>query len=210
MSVVPIIVFRRPDDYLRAFYQKRVAMGCLPMAEFAHYARRQPIGLRYSENAALFRTFFPQTCCLIYEDLGGLGGLCPSFFAALGVKPGELSSDEVVRKSPTPEATLVKNYANRFLATRRQSRRFMNWLQSPSVLQSIQFAFGNRKFDLWPSHELRSAFLEGRKADVHELRRRFFPERDQLFPPLRPEDTAERLPEIPHNVRKMVLDYFGR
>lgn len=209
-NVVVLIVFRRPDDYIRSLYQERVMRAARPLPQFSKFYSRNQAGLRYYQNAGLFRDVFPDVRCLVYEDLTVSGHFFSEFFRALDVDVSDLADVGVVRKSLTPAETLLKNFANKHLPDRKAGKAFLRWMRTPPVQERIREAYGDGPYDLWPSHAAREEFLEGRANDIRKLRKHFFPGRDRLFPPIEPDDTVPEIPPLPDELRRMVLHYLGR
>ncbi|MFW6247758.1 MAG: hypothetical protein ACOC3H_01405 [bacterium] len=208
-NVVPILVFRRPDDYIRSLYQERVMRAAQPYPEFSRFIASKHAGLRYRENADLIRDHFPRLRVYTYEELSDGRRLVQAFFETLGHNVSARRSSGVVRKSLTPQETRVKNYANRFLADRDASKRFVKWLHTGRVRRKIARAYPRQSYDLWTSHDQRVSFLEARQDDLAALKREYFPERETLFPPLLRGDTSPHVPEVPDKVRRMVDKYFA-
>jgi hypothetical protein len=209
-DVTAVLVFRRPDVYMRSFYSHRVMHARRALPDFQNFVRKIPKGLRYHKNASLFREAFSEVLCLTYEDLNGRGKFFSNFFTTMGVDASDLNGVGVVRKSLSAPETLVKNFANQYLETRRNSKAFLRWMRRPDVAGRIREYYGDGQYDLWPSHAARREFLDSRQEDIEKLRQDFFPGRDRLFPPLTEGDTAPPVPPLPEELKQMVLEYFGR
>lgn len=209
-DVVTLLVYRRPDDYLRSFYQERVMRATAPLPPFSTYSASEPPGLRYHENARLFADTLGTVWALTYEDLTASNGFFGDFFSSIGVDVTDLRPVGVVRKSLTPTETRVKNFANKHIRDRDHGKAFLRWLRSGPIQRRIREAYGDTDYDLWPDHEAREAFLQSRAEDLEKLRADFFPERECLFPPLDPAETPPEVPELPGELKRLVLDYFGK
>jgi hypothetical protein len=209
-EVCVILVFRRPDNYIRSSYQERVMRSAHSISNFQRFFRRPPKGLEYHLNATLFKETFPIVKCLIYEDLAASPNFFSRFFEVMNIDISGLDGVGVVRKSLSPVETRVKNFANEFLESRKAGKAFVEWMRSPSVADCITQTYGTAEYSLWPSHAAREEFLASRADDLEKLRAEFFPDRDRLFPPLKEGDTAPSVPELSPELKKMVLNYFGR
>ena len=209
-NVIVILVFRRPDDYVRSLYQGQIMDSTKSLQEFKYYYNGNPKRVRYYQNAAIFKEIFKDVRCLIYEDLATSGQFFNDFFNVIGMDISDLDTVGVLRKSFSVPETLLKNYANQYLSNRRENKRFLRWMKSPGVTEQIQKVYGNKEYDLWPSHSARKEFIISREKDLKKLSKTFFSERTQLFPPLKEGDTAPVVPELPEELKKMVLGYFGR
>jgi hypothetical protein len=209
-NVNVILVFRRPDDYIRSLYQERVMRAARPLPPFQKFYQKNPKGLEYHLNAKIFKEVFPNLTCLIYEDLTVENGFFTNFFRTMGVDVSDLNSVGVVRKSLSPAETMVKNFANRYLENRDAGKIFLRWMRKPQIAERIKAAYGDTEYDLWPSHAARQEFCESRQEDLEKLRRNFFPDRELLFPQLTEDETAPPVPPLPEKLQRMVLDYFGR
>lgn len=208
-----VLVFRRPDNFARSLYQEHIASRTprprLPaLSEWVFDPAL--FQMEYFESASIFREEFPNIRILIYEDLIEGAGLYKNFFRAIGFDTEGLPTSGQVRKSITTPQTVVKNYASDFLKDRRSSRRFMEWLQSREIETAVDEAFGGTRFDLWASHEERLAFLSSRAEDLERLRSTFFPDRERLFPPLRPGETLPPVPELPLEIQDLVDQYLRK
>jgi len=208
-----VLVYRRPDDFARSLYQEiinsRSPTPTLPkLADWLYEGDRHQF--RYHESASLFREVFPHTNVRVYEDYIGGNGLYVNFFGLLGVDVSDLPTPGKVRKSLNAPQTVVKNYANDALQTKRASDEFVEWLQTDKIASKMERAFGGTRFDLWPSQSERQAFLDSRATDLEAFREAFFPGRESLFPELRPGSTLPAVPEIPDEIRHLVDDYLRR
>ncbi|MHC9037680.1 hypothetical protein ACYTTR_18330 [Cobetia marina] len=107
-----MVVFRRPDDYLRSLYQEAVTNLSRPrrMPAFADYVAKPAPGIHYSANAELVESVFGSVRVLLYEDLAASpGSLGEAFYAALGYPLSGHTPTSNVRVSLSPEETLLKN-----------------------------------------------------------------------------------------------------
>lgn len=183
-EVIPVVVFRRPDDYLRSLYQEAVANLSKPrkMPGFADYVAKPPLGVQYSANAELVESVFGSLRVLLYEDLiVSSESLGEAFYAALGYSLSGHAPTSNVRASLSPEETLIKNAFNDQLASRAESNAFIRGLRTPGMQAIVRAAYPNPPYGLWPDTPARQAFMDSRADDLARLRQRYFPERDTLF-----------------------------
>lgn len=209
-DITVILVFRRPDDYLRSLYQERVMRAIRPLPAFEKFISNNQRGLGYYENAKLFADIFPQVNCLIYEELADTGSFFINFFKELHVDVSHFREAGIVRKSMSPQETMVKNFANNYINSRKAGKSFLRWLRSKEASDRINEVYGDTDYDLWPSHAARKEFLKTREGDVEKLRSAFFPDRETLFPPLKEGDTLSPVPPLPKELKQLVFEYFGR
>ncbi len=209
-DVSVILVYRRPDDYLRSFYQGRVMNTTQVLPDFSRFVKRDHKGLYYHQSAVLFKKVFKDVRALVYEDLVSSGAFFTSFFAQVGVDVSDLDGVGAWKKALSVPETMVKNFANNYLEGRKASKAFLRWMRTPKVAGYIRSVYGDTLYDLWPSHAARHEFLVGREDDLEKLRREFFPDRETLFPPLNEGETLPPVPPLPKELKQMVFEYFGR
>lgn len=210
-DVEPILVFRRPDNFVRSLYQEHIVSPTPrpSLPSLNDWARNPALfQIQYFESACLFRSVFQNLRVLVYEDLIQGSGLYANFFSQIGVSIEGLSSPGEIRTSVSAPQTIVRNYAGNHLLDRASNRAFMKWLQSSHIEALLDRAFGGQRFDLWGSHQERQDFLLSRSEDIESLRKTYFPERETLFPPLRAEDTLLPAPSIPLEVKHVVDEYL--
>jgi len=186
-EVETVLVFRRPDDYVRSLYQENVMRANLPkwpsFAAFRAHALDGP--LRYAENAALFAERFPRLTCLVYEDLPAGRDFAAAFFAAIGIDAAGLAPVGVVRASLSPAETRVKIFLNPAASGDGRNGQLVKWIRSPAVAALTAERLGPGPFGLWESPAERAAFLEAAAPEMERLRTQAFPGRATLFPPSR-------------------------
>ncbi|MCF7943179.1 MAG: hypothetical protein K9L21_01970 [Spirochaetia bacterium] len=210
-KVIAVLAFRRPDDYLSSYYQNSVIYSykCLP--DFMHfYDEKIPKGLEYYDNASLFQEVFDSITCLVYEDLASSNKFFTHFFAAMDIDVSSLKDVGIWKKGYNVPEIQVKNFANNYISSKKENRRFLSWMRKPQITKTISESYQNSAYSLWPSHEVRRQFLESRENDLKNLQETFFPGRSALFPALRESDTLPPVPPLPDNLKKMIFDYFGR
>lgn len=202
-----VLVFRRPDDFVRSMYQEHIASPrtrrSLPSLH-AWATAPDRFQLHYHESAQIFQSIFPKTRILLYEDLIGGNGLYENFFSSIGCDISGIPTPGRIRAGLPATHVVAKNYANSFLSGVHSHQKFLKWLESSEVSHAFDEAFGGTRFDLWRSHEERERFLESRAEDIEQLRRDFFPDRPSLFPPLRPQDTAPPVPDLPIRIKDLI------
>ena len=207
-EVVPVLVFRRPDDYIRSMYQEAVAYRSVPrvLPAFADYVSKPPPGIDYADNAAFVEAVFGKLKVLLYEDLAASSAsLGEAFYEALGVPLDGCSPAARVRASLSAEETVLKNQANQHLASRQESQAFIESLRTPGMQDRIRQAYPAPPYDLWPDAASRQAFLDSRSDDIARLRERYFPARDRLFPPLDEARQAIPVPPPPAELMEQAL-----
>ena len=91
-EVTVILVYRRPDDYIRSIFQERVNRSAHPIPDFEKYYQSGQPGLQYHLNATLFKEVFPSLICLIYEDLIASEDFFSQFFTDRG-KTGQVGEE---------------------------------------------------------------------------------------------------------------------
>lgn len=210
-DVEAVLVFRRPDNFIRSLYQELITNQTPrpALSSFIEWANDpSQFRLRYYENACIFRELFPNMRVLVYEDLLQGAGIYENFFSEIGVDISGIPTPGRIRESVSIPQAMVRNYANDFLHDKDAIKKFMKWLQSSEIESLVMSALGGRRFDLWQSHHERRMFLDSRDEDLESLRKNFFPERQILFPPLREEDTLPTVPELPLELKKEVDKYL--
>lgn len=209
-DVEVVLVFRRPDNYARSLYQENIMQGVQELPAFDEWRRRLAgSGLNYYLNARLFREIFDDVRCLVFEDLiGGGGGLSARFFSRLGCDVRDIPDVGRVRGSAELEVTLMKNFANRYIGSKKEGRDFLRWLSSGRVRRALRPHLAVGEYDFWCCHEERQDFLRSREDDVRALAEEFFEARSDLFPTLAPESTAPPHPGLPEAVRSLITNYF--
>ena len=209
-DVEVIIVFRRPDDYIRSLYQETITKQTKRLAAFPVWREAtEPKRLGYFENFCLFREIFSSARCLLYEDLISGDGLLKNFFRELGVNTQGMVGPGFVRRSLKAHETVIKNFANPYLKTNAKGKEFVRWLQSENVSNTIKNLMGGDRFDLWETYEARAGFIEGRRDDIARLGELCLSGRERVFPELSKTEMLESVPNIPESVQNMVFDHLG-
>lgn len=206
-DVRPLLVFRRPDDFIRSLYQEHILSHSRlePMPDFLGWAKsKKRYQLSYYESACLFKEVFGSLGAWVYEDLAADGNLYQNFFSVIGVDSSGFVDPGRVRASLTVPEAVVMNYAKGSLKDGGAIRGFVSWLRSPAVSDRIHSAFGGKRFDFWGSYEEREEFIRSRSGDVEALRSEFFVDRESLFPALKASETLPPIPEIPAEIVRIV------
>ncbi|MGY4877591.1 hypothetical protein ACLUEY_06850 [Vreelandella aquamarina] len=209
-DVVPVVVFRRPDDYVRSLYQESVANASKPrqLPTFADYVANPPPGVNYTANANVIHQVFGTIRVLLYEELtADEGSLGESLYRALGYHLEGHTPTERVRTSLTPVETVIKNAVNQHFSSRKQSHAFIEALREPEMQALIHQAYPESRYDLWPDQVSRGAFLKSREGDLAKLRKRYLPEHKVLFPPLKTaeDETVTAVPPPPEFLMQHVM-----
>lgn len=186
-NVVPVLVLRRPDDYVRSLYQEAVALRSVPrrLPGFSVYLKKRPSGVDYFDNAMVIEQVFGTVKVLCYEDLAAsTSSLAEAFYSALGYPlSGETCVTDIVRASLSAEETLVKNEFNDLLETRADSKHFISMMRTAPMQALLRHEYPDPPYSLWPGAAARLAFFESRERDLDALRQRYFPDRLELFRP---------------------------
>lgn len=189
-EVEPVLVFRRPDDFVRALYQESVKTNLHPrwrsLTDFYREGRNSM--LRYADNAELLAEVFPQTRVLIYEDLAASGDFCANFFAAIGIDAAGLPEPGRVRPGLSATQVAAKLALEELDEKNRSNVDLMRLVRSPRVQAVLDQRVGAGPFGFWADSAERARILEARAEDVERLRSRFLPDRATLFPPLSESD----------------------
>jgi len=194
-DVEVVLVFRRPEDFVRSMFQENVKQTArLRWASFAAF-RAQALGgaLRYAENAALFAERFGRVRCLVYEDLPSGAPFCQRFFEAIGVNAAGLEPVGTVRASLDAVGTAVKHFLGRAGEPDQHNKPLLRWATSPDAAALTAERLGPGPFGLWESAAARTAFVAATAPEVERLRAEFFPDRAVLFPP----SSEKVLPPVP-------------
>lgn len=190
-----VLVFRRPDDFVRSLFQENVlrASGTRWTSFAAFRAHALGGALRYADQAALFTERFARVRCLVYEDLPPGADFCQAFFAAIGLDVAGLGPVGVVRESLSPVETLTKLTLDAALGAAPPNStaldgpgaraRLVKFVRSPGVAARIAARFGPGPFGLWESAAARAEFLDAVAPEMERLRAAAFPDRATLFAP---------------------------
>ena len=193
-EVVPVLVIRRQDDFVRSFYQEAVARGTSRSAsmDFATFRRKIGAGrAQFLPVVERFEAVFGQVRVLVYEDLC-VDGLVPSFFRELGLDL-EAASQTVVRQSLSVRQTLIKRLLNPYIRDRAQNGRLIRWLSSSRIRSRLDCCIPEEP-DLWRSTKERLRFLTSYQEENTLLCERLGFEREHLFPPFDSESASPAVP----------------
>jgi hypothetical protein len=187
-DVTVVVVIRRQDNYVRSLFQEHVMKnttgGRNKFAEFRARLNKNKVLRRFYPNILLFEEFFPKIKVLIYEELVTHGKLCVNFFTQLGVDVRCMKDVGVVRRSLSPGETVVKNFLNQGINSKMKNKEVLTWVKSKECHKFLDKYFGSHDFDLWESHYTRKKFIADYEEDNEQIRKRYFPERERLFPEL--------------------------
>ena len=203
-DIEAVVVFRRPDDYLRARYQERVAGSTDTVGPFSDFIRSFPPRLDYARNAKLLKQALPRLRCVLYEDLQSSTDFCESFFRIIGINAGGSRGVGRIRPSMTAPETLAKAYANRFISSKHANRRFVRLMQTTEFKTILSQHYGAQDYSLWPSHSARLRLVESRATDLEKLRNLCFPDRETLFLAPSPSDTKPHVPPLPTTLQRFI------
>ncbi len=187
-NVTVVILLRRQDNYIKSMFQEHVMKNsALGSSEFETF-RKQFLKNYQSKsillNLGLFEDFFSQIKVLLYEDMQQDPGLCAHFFAGLGLETQNMTDVGVVRKSLSPGKTILKSFLNKAISSSYENREVLSWLNSPPVEKVLDRFYGHDQYELWESFEARQKFLDLFWEENEQIRSRYFPENDCLFPKL--------------------------
>jgi len=190
--LVPVVVLRRQDDYIRSLYQEHVrkgtADGSVSFAAFRE--KRQKTALHFLDNLRLIEDCLGQAVVLTYEDLIASGDLTRGFLTRLGIDVdalGELKKpSKRIRTSLSPTETALKLHINQHGTRFFSNTEAMYWLKSGAGKRCLRKLV--QAGEIWASRAEREAFLETFAEDNEAIRHRYFPDRDTLFPPLKAPD----------------------
>jgi hypothetical protein len=203
-DVEVILVFRRPDAFVRSMYIENITTGIRVLEDFSDWlSGRVRYLAEYAESARAFENVFGKIRCLLYEDLIEPPGLVPNFFSELGIDVSDLEGGSVVRSSITCVEASIKNYANTLGITKKVGRQLVEWLKGMPAQELIDKYYSDKNYDVWQSAEQQRAFLHSRAADLMLLSDRYFSGR-QLFDLAVPDRTISPLPPVPEEVARHV------
>lgn len=210
-EVEVVLVFRRPEDFVRSLFQENVmrstAAKWTSFADFRAHAFGGP--LRYAENAALFAERFARTRVLIYEDLPSGAGFCRAFFAEIGVDIAGLPPAKTMRASFGAVETQVKILLQQATRDPAAQIRMTKFARSRAAAALTAKHLGPGPFGLWESAAAREAFRAATAPETERLRAAFFPERARLFPP-GPEEIPPPTPAFDPALTAELLRQFHR
>lgn len=214
-DVTVVVVLRRQDDYIRSLYQelvmKSASLGQLSFLDF----RKRFFKIREEDEVAVLLDEFLKTACYddnltlveeafnnvmvtTYEELVSSNNLCTSFFDSLAINAQEFNDVDLVRQSWAPELTEVKRLLNERLPGYALNKKINNLLFSDQVQWLFDKHFIDRPYCLWETPDAQKCFLESFTEENEQIRIRYFPHRNYLFPPFKEEEKVSKLPEITH------------
>ncbi|WP_300319010.1 hypothetical protein [Idiomarina sp.] len=213
-DITVLIVFRRPDDYVRSWYQERVKSSLKKLPDFQAFRNSGlASGVNYSQAAKLFLSNFRDVRGFIYEDLvSSSGNVVAGFLEQLGINVDGMERVKTVRKSLSVPQTVVKAYANEFIVNREHSKKFSKWLKSEKGEDLLnQYFAPEQHYSLWESGEARRNFIESRSDDLSKLSTLLFNGRKVLFRDLKLSNKDDvfigKLPdELKETINKIIDD----
>lgn len=197
-DVRPILIFRRPDDYVHSWYHEIVRTRLAQQPSFEEFLQSDDaVGVEYSTQADLFSEVFGSVDCLTFEELVRGEGLVTNFFDHLGRDVRGMDEVGHVRGGLSAAEAAVKNHANGRLK-RPQHRTFVDALERGVLDVDMSRQYGDQKYSLWASHGRRAEYLASRGEDLDRLGARHFGgcSGDEIFPPLVDGSTPSGLPPL--------------
>jgi len=193
-DVSVVLVLRRQDDYIKSLFQeavmKNTPAGRKAFVDFRKQYLADHKKASFYENLRLFEAFFPKVNVLIYEDLVHNPGLCANFFSHLGLDNKNMAEVGVVRRSLDPRQTVLKIFLNRAIASPGQNAKALSWIHSPPVQELLDKYYRPEKYDLWENLKARKDFFNLFQKENEKIRKKYFPNKSVLFPPVLEEQAS--------------------
>lgn len=184
-NVTVVVVLRRPEDYIRSYYQEAILQAYKPSERISSFAsfRRREMGrsLRYGSNINLLSKIFPKIKVMLYEDLVSEGELCRNFYEALGASVDHAPPVQSARVSLSPVQSKIKLFINSIEYPRKRKFMYLKWIRSNAVSNLIEDFYGKQEFDFWESQSALDDFRKDINPELEMVRENFFPGRDVLF-----------------------------
>lgn len=184
-DVSVVIVLRRPEDYIRSYYQEAILQAYKPSKRISTFAsfRRGEMGrsLKYGSNINLLSKIFPHTKVMLYEDLVSDGELCRSFYEALGVNVDNVPVVQSARISLSPIQSKIKLFINSIEYPKKRKFMYLKWIRSNAVSNLIEDYYGKQEFSFWESQSALDDFRKEINPELEMVREKFFPSRNLLF-----------------------------
>lgn len=182
-DVIPVLVFRRPDQFIESLYKEAVAKPISPLPELIDWAKTK-FHLKYTENYLRYENVFGSVNVMTYEDLQRSPNFVQKFFSEMGFDIDANFDSERVRPSLSVPEIIVKNYANKYIDNRNVNDHFVAWLKANR--EYIESAFEGRHPSLWDSAQQKSRFLA--EFSLQEFYSAVGITSDEKkFPPLKPD-----------------------
>lgn len=177
-----ILVFRRPDHFAHSLYCENIASGFRVQPKFSKWLQAgNRFSWRYFQSADIFREVFNNLKVYNYSDQMFQGDIVAPFFKELGVDISKISRNIEVRKSLSAPEAVVKNYANRYLCSRKTSRQFNSWLREDDIQRMIFDCFGPDRSDFWSSDQEHLLFVQTLQDEMMNLSREYFQSEENIF-----------------------------
>lgn len=207
-QLIPVVVLRRQDDYIRSLYQEHVRKGTtggsLYFDEFRD--QRQRTSLRFLDNLQLIEECLGKPIVLTYEELLISGDLPLCFLARLGIDIDGIDNagkrSRRIRSSLSPVETRLKLYINQHGSCFSSNDEAMDWLQSGSGRRCLRKMDDAR--EIWESADIRKAFLEQFMVENRTIRERYCPDHTHLFPHLEVTGNTRYRHELSPEEKRMV------
>lgn len=174
-EVIPVVVYRRPDDFVKSLFQEEVKSTVNVDYNFERYIQKKRLWLDYEENSRIIESVFGRIKILVYEQLCEDGGLVGNFMRELFGDDVEVRSDNnVVRKSWSPEQTYLKNFANSYITSHYVGRKINKWIDSEECQKAIDSAFDGKTFDIWDGRFQKIEFYKEHLSSIERFCERRF------------------------------------
>lgn len=186
VEILPVIVLRRQDEYIRSLFQEHVMNGTSGGSRPFHVFRqeRSKTTLRFLDQIEMLETVFGQVRVMVYDDLLRRGNLVQTFFSDIGIECSWPENMPVIRKSLSPGQTIIKQFLNHGGAfNKKDNKTILEWLRKDPSLAALIAKHHLDSTRIWEREE-RIQFLEQYIDENREIMHRFLPGREILFPPL--------------------------
>jgi hypothetical protein len=225
-DVTVIVVLRRQDDYIRSLYQelvmKNANLGQLRFNEF----RKRFFEIRkeskakdllteflktvcYNDNLAIIDELFCHLQVITYEELNYSNDFCVAFFECLGISTEGFETVDLVRQSWAPEVSELKRLLNERLTDNDLNKRINKWILSDRVQRLFEKHLSGRHYDLWEDLRARQCFIESFTEENEQIRMKYFPDRNYLFPPFVDTGNACKMPMLTHEfLADLLITHF--
>ena len=184
-NVSPVVVLRRPEDYIRSYYQEAILQAYKPNERVSSFVsfrcKEMSRSLRYGSNVDLLSKIFPKIKVMLYEDLVSDGELCRSFYGALGFSVDHAPLVQSARTSLSPIQSKIKLFINSIEYPRKRKFIYLKWIRSNAVTKLIEDFYGTQEFDFWESQAALDDFRKDISPELEMIRKKYFPDRQFLF-----------------------------
>lgn len=184
-NVTVVVVLRRPEDYIRSYYQEAILQAYKPNERISSFAsfrlKEMSRSLRYGSNINLFAKIFPKIKVLLYEDLVSDGDLCNNFYGALGIRVDNEARVQSARVSLCPIQSKIKLFISSVEYPKKRKFIYLKWIRSSAVSKLIEDFYGGEEFDFWESQAALDDFRQNVNPELDMIRKQWFPDREFLF-----------------------------